>query len=70
MGKIENGKLSNNSQEKKLKMLVTRGELAIAIGIVLLILFTISSIYSQSINSAQVDATLANLCRPILCSFR
>jgi methyl-accepting chemotaxis protein len=59
MGKIENGKLSNNSQEKKLKMLVTHGELAIAIGIVLLILFTISSIYSQSINSAQVEATLA-----------
>jgi methyl-accepting chemotaxis protein len=55
----ENGKLSNNSQEKRLKSLVRQGELAIVIGVVLLILFTISSIYSQSINSAQVDAALA-----------
>jgi methyl-accepting chemotaxis protein len=55
----ENGKLSNNSQEKRLKSLVRQGELAIGIGVVLLILFTISSIYSQSINSAQVDAALA-----------
>jgi methyl-accepting chemotaxis protein len=55
----ENGKLSNNSQEKRLKSLLRQGELAIVIGVVLLILFTISSIYSQSINSAQVDAALA-----------
>jgi methyl-accepting chemotaxis protein len=55
----ENGKLSNNSQEKRLKSLVRQGELAIVIGVVLLILFTVSSIYSQSINSAQVDAALA-----------
>jgi methyl-accepting chemotaxis protein len=59
MGNSENGKMENNSQEKRLKALVNQGELAIGIGVVLLILFTVSSIYSQSINSAQVNAVLA-----------
>jgi methyl-accepting chemotaxis protein len=56
--KMDNGK-KNISQEKKLKSLVRQGEIAIALGVLLLILFTLSSIYAQSINSAQVDAALA-----------
>jgi methyl-accepting chemotaxis protein len=56
--KMGNGK-KNISQEKRLKLLVRQGEIAIALGVLLLILFTLSSIYAQSINSAQVDATLA-----------
>jgi methyl-accepting chemotaxis protein len=51
--------MENNSQEKRLKDLVRQGEIAIGIGVVLLILFTLSSIYTQSINSAQVEAALA-----------
>jgi methyl-accepting chemotaxis protein len=60
MGKhSQRGNSKGYSQEKKLKSLVIRGELAIVIGVVLLILFTLSSIYCQSINSAQVDAVVA-----------
>jgi methyl-accepting chemotaxis protein len=59
MRKSTKEKLKNNSQEKRLKDLVMQGELAIAIGIVLLILFTVSIIYSQTVNSAQVNAVLA-----------
>jgi methyl-accepting chemotaxis protein len=53
------GKVKNYSQEKRLKQLVIRGEVAIVIGGVLLILFTVISIYSQTINSSQVNAALA-----------
>jgi methyl-accepting chemotaxis protein len=59
MGENAKGKSKNHSQEKRLKELVTRGELSIVIGVVLLILFTASSIYSQTINNAQVNAVLA-----------
>jgi methyl-accepting chemotaxis protein len=59
MGDSAKGKSKNYSQEKRLKSLVIRGELAIVTGVVLLILFTLSSIYCQSINSAQVNAVLA-----------
>jgi methyl-accepting chemotaxis protein len=52
-------KPENNSQEKRLKKLVTHSAIAIVIGVLLLILFTVTSIYSQMINSAQLSAVRA-----------
>jgi methyl-accepting chemotaxis protein len=59
MGKSKKEKSKNISQEKRLKKLVVHGEVAIGIGAVLLVLFTLSSIYSQSVHSDQVNAVLA-----------
>jgi methyl-accepting chemotaxis protein len=59
MDKSKKGKLKGKSQEKRLKELVIGGVVAIVIGVALLVLFTMSSIYSQNINSSEIDAALA-----------
>lgn len=59
MGKNKNGVLSKNSQAAGLKKLIMQGFAMMAVGVLLLIGFTILNGLASSINNRQLEATIA-----------
>lgn len=59
MGKNKNQVLSKNSQAARLKKLILQGLAMMAVGVLLLISFTILGGVDSSINSQQLEATIA-----------